>query len=234
MIFCRLKAGLSVCHYKWNRDRSTKVDVNQTINNNHSSEIVVLLHGLASHRVVMRRLAVHLESEGYRTNNWGYFSLFDSIPKHGGRLLGLLEQLDQDDSIERIHFVTHSMGGIVVRYALSQKQISKASRFVMLTPPNHGSHVARIISRVTGPIWPAMLQLSDAEGSLVKQLPMPTGVEVGVVAASPDHVVRMHSTNLASQVDHIVERGPHRAVPLRASTHAVVASFLKHGQFRSD
>ena len=194
-------------------------------------EAVVLLHGLVSHRLGMSPLATRLEDRGYRTENWGYFSFFDSIPKHAERLQPLLRELESDDSVDRIHFVTHSMGGIIVRAALVTFESDKLGRFVMLAPPNRGSHVARILSRITGPTWPSLRQLSDAEDSFVNQLPFPPGLEVGVIAAAPDHVVRIESTKMPSVVAHATVKGPHRVIPFRDVTQDMVLQFLESARF---
>ena len=199
--------------------------------NNAGRSVVVLLHGLAAHRIVMRRLTSQLERVGYDAINWGYFGFFDSIPRHAERLAALFRELDQDRQVRVVHFVTHSMGGIIVRSALAEHPLQKAGRFVMLAPPNRGSHVARLLGRVVGWAWPSLRQLSDAPYSFVNQLPEPTQLQVGVITAEPDYVVRPEATQLDCMQAHVVQPGPHGVVPLRAETGKLVTNFLECGVF---
>lgn len=155
------------------------------------SETVVLLHGLGRSPLAMAGLARFLRRQGYCVVNQGYPSRLHSIPELCRQLLhDLLPQLA---NAHRIHFVTHSLGGILLRYGLQHWQLPrhKLGRAVMLAPPNQGSEVVDqlrrwpLISRLMGP---AFLQLGTDPQSIPLQLLQRENdhlpIEVGVIAGT--------------------------------------------------
>ena len=197
--------------------------------NNKSA--VVLVHGLAAHRVVMSPLERHLKPRFTQVTNWGYSSLWSRIERHGAALAGQLAQIEQSAEIDQIHVVTHSMGGIIARLALAERIPAKLGRMVMLAPPNGGSHVARYLSPLLGLIMPPVKQLSDHCHSFVASLPPLSGVHVGVVAAAADELVSEQSTHLPCEADHITLPGFHSSILWFNETARQVAHFLEHGRF---
>ena len=195
------------------------------------SETVVLLHGMLASSRSMRPLEEALAREGYRVINWGYRSLARSITDHAARLVRMLDELDGDQQTSKIHAVTHSMGGIILRCALRQRTPAKTGRIVMLAPPNAGS---RLASLPLGPFqrwFPQIAELSESNESLVNRLPEPLGLDVGVIAARNDVVVDVASTRLRCQRDHVVLASTHQKLPARAETMHQVLAFLRRGQF---
>ena len=197
--------------------------------NNKSA--VVLVHGLAAHRVGMSPLERHLKPRFTQVTNWGYSSLWSRIERHGAALAGQLAQIEQSAEIDQIHVVTHSMGGIIARLALAERIPAKLGRMVMLAPPNGGSHVARYLSPLLGLIMPPVKQLSDHCHSFVASLPPLSGVHVGVVAAAADELVSEQSTHLPCEADHITLPGFHSSILWFNETARQVAHFLEHGRF---
>ncbi|MDG2384705.1 MAG: hypothetical protein P8N76_23760 [Pirellulaceae bacterium] len=196
-----------------------------------NNESIFLLHGLAAPRLVMSRLTTYLNHRGYLARNWGYASLRSSIQLHATALRRDLIELDRDPRVESIHLVTHSMGSIIARCALLDGTPDKLSRIVMLGPPNHGSHVARALSRPLGWFCPPLRELSDVSDSFVNRLNEPTGLEIGVIAAAEDLVVPRDSTHLQCQREHIVLPGHHGVLPWRRDTAECVHRFLETGTF---
>jgi pimeloyl-ACP methyl ester carboxylesterase len=197
----------------------------------HTKSAVVLVHGLAAHRVVMSPLERHLKPRFTQVTNWGYSSLWSRIERHGEALARLLGEMETAAGIEQVHLVTHSMGGIIARVALAEKMPSKLGRMVMLAPPNGGSHVARWLSPVLGLICPPLVQLSDHDKSYVAGLPKLDGVHVGVVAAAADELVCEKSTHLPNEADHITLPGFHSSILWFDETARQVAHFLEQGRF---
>lgn len=195
------------------------------------SETVILLHGLASHRIVMSRLARLLRREGFRVLNWGYPSVRPSILSLAERFQGQLQRSAYDEQCDRLHIVAHSMGSIVTRQALATYRPAKLGRIVMLGPPNSGSHVARCLSGPLGNFCPPLRQLSDEPNSFVNRLEEPQGLEIGIIAARHDFVVKLENTYLGCQRDHVLVPGPHSAIPLRRDTARHVINFLRFGKF---
>lgn len=194
-------------------------------------DAVLLVHGLAARPWLMQRLAGRLRGEGYRPELWGYRSLWQPVQEHAVALRRQLLRHAERPDTDRIHLVTHSMGGIVARCALADTAIPKLGRIVMLGPPNAGSPVAAALSRFLGRICPPLVQLSHAADSFVNRLPPPRELEIGVIAAAFDRVVSRHSTLLDVQADHIMVPSGHTRMLFRRDVAELVACFLKTGRF---
>jgi len=197
----------------------------------HRDDLVVLVHGLAAHRLMMRALAQSLQDVYASVVNWGYPSLFSPIELHGEKLATLMRQLD-DRGHERIHLVTHSMGGIIGRLALAHYTPRHFGRFVMIAPPNRGSHVARRLAPYLGRLCPPLVQLADEDASFVRSLPPPKVSELGIIAAKTDFLVLEPSTRLGCECDHIVLPGLHSSLLWRRETAEQVRHFLENGRFK--
>ena len=197
-----------------------------------NDELVILVHGLAAHRLVMGRLAWSLRDLYARVVNWGYSSLWSPIERHGRALAGMLERLDSEGKHSRIHLVTHSMGGIVARLALAEYLPRNFGRFVMIAPPNRGSHLAARLAPFLGRVCPPLVQLGNHEASFVCSLPLPQVTDLGIIAAKTDFLVRHPNTRLGCERDHIILPGLHSSLLWRRETAEQVRHFLEHGEFR--
>ncbi len=171
-----------------------------------------------------------LQRQGYRAVSWRYASLRGSIETHAGRLAIKAKALDEDCSVERLHFVGHSMGAIVVRRALAIARPRKLGRVVLLAPPNGGARLADLALRLFGQRLNAARELCSRPDSYVNQLAPPGDLDCGIIAAAWDHVVPLASTHLPSERDHIVLRSLH-TLPLHWHTPAQVGNFLREGRF---
>src|SRR5262245_25230854 len=194
-------------------------------------ELIVLVHGLAAHRIVLAPLARSLRRSYSVVVNWGYPSLFSRIERHGVTLAQELRRLEREGRYSRVHLVTHSMGGIVGRLALGQFTPENFGRFVMIAPPNRGSHVAARFAPLLGRVCPPLVQLADHAASFVCTLPLPQVSELGIIAAESDFLVRPPNTRLGGEQDHIVLPGLHSSLLWRRETAEQVRHFLEHGCF---
>ena len=194
-------------------------------------EVVVLIHGLAANRLVMAPLARNLAPHYARVINWGYPSIWHRIERNAENLAALLGRLHLDDAVDRIHLVTHSMGGIVTRCALQAGVPKKLGQVVMIAPPNQGSHVAKALAPWLGGVCPPLVQLADQADSFVLRLPAWHGIPLGVIAASRDFMVREANTRMAAVHDHIRLPGMHSSVLWRRVTADQVRHFLLHRRF---
>ena len=149
-------------------------------------ECVLLVHGLARSNKSMKRMKKSLAKAGYTTLNLNYPSTSKTIEEIAEKFFRPAVQSCWATGAKQVHCVTHSMGGIVLRYALQQFPFLKISRVVMLSPPNQGSLVAEKLKKwwlfqlVNGP---AGQQLGLSKDSLPHQLG-PVDAEVGIITGS--------------------------------------------------
>src|SRR5262245_47727968 len=198
----------------------------------NQSDTVVIVHGLGAHPLIMVPLARWLRETFSQVVNWGYPSLFSPIERHGEKLAGLLRDLDVKKQDGRIHLVTHSMGGVIGRFALQTYLPKRIGRLVMLSPPNRGSRLARHVAPYLGRFFRPITQLTDDSQSLVCSLPAPAVADVGIIAARFDFLVQEPSTHLDCERDHIVLPGFHSTYIWRRETADQVRYFLEHGRFQ--
>ena len=160
-------------------EAASEVDIAQT-------ECVVLLHGLWRTELSMKRLEWGLTEAGFGVANVTYPSL--SYPIEELATMAVEEGVAECRALglDHIHFVTHSLGGILVRKYLADQNIKGLGRVVMLGPPNQGSQVADYIDSlgILRPFTPvAVAQLGTGAESLPRQLG-PVNFELGVIAGT--------------------------------------------------
>jgi triacylglycerol esterase/lipase EstA (alpha/beta hydrolase family) len=208
---------------------------------------VVLLHGLRQSSGSMKELEKNLTSLGYNVINVDYPSTDHTIQYLASVVLSDILEPYIELSPARIHFVTHSMGGIIVRHFLKHHELPNLGRVVMVSPPNQGSELVdllkdqAVLERIYGP---AAAQLSLEEGSFVQGLG-PVDFELGVIAGSrsfnplysallpgpDDGVVTVESTKLQGMRDFIVLPLSHGFIMKNEETIAQVIHFLEYGAF---
>jgi len=216
------------------------------------AETVVVLHGLGRTRWSMTHLAAALERDGYRVVNLSYPSR--RLPLESLAADWLPRQLREHgvDTAPRVHFVTHSMGGIIVRLWLRDHPApANLGRVVMLAPPNAGSEVTDHLNNFAPFRWFTGAngrRLGTRPTDLPRTLgPWPAAsVDLGVIAGdrplnplfSPwlpgpdDGKVSVTSTHLAGERDHLVVRHSHTWLAWRGDTIAQTIAFLRSGNFQ--
>jgi len=134
---------------------------------------VVLLHGLGRTRFSMRRIAGAAEAAGYVIANIDYPSREKPIEALAAEVVPAALERCRAAGAAPIHFITHSMGGIVVRYYLEQHGVPALGRVVMLSPPNQGSEAADSLREDTAYRWfngPAGQQLGTGPDGMAARL----------------------------------------------------------------
>ncbi|QDU75558.1 Alpha/beta hydrolase family protein [Bremerella volcania] len=193
------------------------------------AERVILIHGLSGNRWVLGPLNRFLAQNQYLPTRWCYRSVGNSVTNHAQRLRAFLK--GEADSLEPLHFVTHSMGGIILRAVLADMHWRRPGRLVMLAPPNHGSRVAALAARGLHYLCPALSDISTSPDSLVHRLPMVDSLDTGVIAGTQDILVHLESTYIENQVDHVLVPCGHNRILRHPESLREILHFLRTGRF---
>ncbi len=148
------------------------------------NECVILLHGLCRSALSMKMIENGLKQRGYAVINIDYASTRKSTEAVANEKVAAAVTECKDQGYERIHFVTHSLGAIVVRRYLQSHQLPQGSRIVMLAPPNQGSELAdwaqKRFPRLSRLVGPAANELTTERRAHFCQL-NPMTPEVGII-----------------------------------------------------
>ena len=194
------------------------------------ADCVIFLHGLARTAGSLSTMAEAFETRGFVTANI----------ERGVALCAV-------HSPEKIHFVTHSMGGILVRYYLSQTSLANIGAVVMLAPPNQGSEVVDNFKSVPGFKWlngPAGIQLGTDKNSLPAKLG-PVDFPVGIIAGNrtfnpilslflpnpDDGKVSVERTKVEGMSDFVVIPVSHPFIMNDEEAISQAVNFIEHGRF---
>lgn len=213
-----------------------------------ASECVVLLHGLSRSSLSMNKMERALVEAGYTTANIDYPSRDHVIEELAliAVSAGIAECRAQS-APERVHFVTHSLGGILVRQYLSEYELPELGRVVMLGPPNQGSAAVDALRDVPGFDWisgPAGRQLGKGASSVPLKLG-PADFELGVIAGTrtidpvtsavlpdpDDGKVSVEDTKLEGMADFVVVEHSHAFMMRMRRVIELTTSFLETGNF---
>ncbi|MEM7078275.1 MAG: alpha/beta hydrolase [Pseudomonadota bacterium] len=210
-------------------------------------ECVILLHGLARTSDSMSALAEALEKEGFMVANVDYPSRQHPIEELAEIAIpaGL-----KTCAGHRTHFVTHSLGGILVRYHLQHHAVEALGRVVMIGPPNQGSEVVDDYRKVPGfklLNGPAGLQLGTDSNSVPRALgevAFDLGVIAGTRTMNPilsqslpnpdDGKVSVANTKVAGMADFIALPHTHTFMMQAEPVIEQTVHYLHHGRFRHD
>jgi len=194
----------------------------------------------------MKLLEVRLRNAGYQVHNLAYPRRVDSIEE-------IVESLHAsyleccNERAGRLHFVTHSLGGLVARAYIEEHPPPNLGRVVMLAPPNGGSEIVdqfrdwEVFGAVLGPLAP---QLGTGPVDLPARLGVPR-CEIGIIAGDRwvnplgpifltephDGTVSVDRTYLPGMKDHLVVPHTHTFIMNSSRVAREIVHFLRSGQF---
>jgi len=213
-----------------------------------ASECVILMHGMLRSSSSMDNMAEAVEEAGYTAVNLDYPSRDHTIevlaPMAIERGLALCAAAE---ATEKTHFVTHSLGGILVRKYLKDNEISNLGRVVMLGPPNQGSQAVDELGDLPGFDWlngPAGKQLGKGPDSVPLKLGA-ANFQVGIIAGNrsidpitsavldnpDDGKVSVEDTKLEGMNDFIVVEHSHAFMMMMERPIELTIRFLNTGSF---
>ena len=208
-------------------------------------EWVVLVHGLLSGPRALLPIEKELVRNGYRVISFRYDSRNQSI-KSASEMLGREIAHRIPAGAKRVHFVTHSLGTIIVRYHLAESTMKNQGRFVMIAPPNQGSSWGRTLVKNV-PFFNYILGVAgrDVQHSPASRLPGPPPCEFGIIAGAMgnsyglnpfiigdnDGTIAVSETVLDGATDYLLVRGQHTLLLSRKDVIDNVVSFLGTGKF---
>jgi pimeloyl-ACP methyl ester carboxylesterase len=211
-------------------------------------EAVVVLHGLGRSYRAMGPLTERLRDAGFDAHNLAY-------PSREARPEVLVAEVARQidaccAEAARLHFVGHSLGGILARAYIAERRPANLGRVVMLSPPNQGSEIVDTL----GDLWlfgavmgPSAEQLGTRTDSFPRRLP-PPDYELGIIAATEsinpvgsimipgddDGMVAVCNMRLEGMADFITVDHTHALIMRSGDVAEQTIRFLREGRFADD
>jgi len=227
--------------------RSVVSDAAQ-VNSAHAQECVIALHGLARTARSMEKMSLALIESGYAIANIDYPSRERTVQELASPTIKQGLDSCEEQGATTVHFVTHSMGGILVRQYLSENNLDYLGRVVMLAPPNKGSEVVDALGDIPGFEFlngPAGMQLGTDQGSVPLMLG-PADFDLGIIAGtrsvnlllstllpnSDDGKVSVARTQIEGMCDFLVLDVTHTFIMKNDEVIDQVLHYLDNGRFK--
>ena len=202
-------------------------------------EAVILLHGLWMRGFTLTMLRRRLEREGYRVELFDYASVMSGPDVGVERLLQRAHALKS----KKIHFVGHSLGGLIVLQALQREPGLSRGNVVCLGSPLRGSAVARGVARLPGGLFVIGKSLdvlrngierwqgTQPVGAIAGRLPIGLGFAIGSLSSPHDGTVSVAETELPGLTDHCIVPATHTGLLFSEQAAAQAIAFLRGARF---
>ena len=203
-------------------------------------ETVVLVHGLWVRGWIMTLLGLQLRRCGFHTIIFSYPSMRAPLSQNAL----LLSRFVAAIAAPRIHFVGHSLGGLLLLQMLAEHPEPRAGRVLLMGSPYHASYAASKLARITLGRWligrsmrqwleqkaPACPQQHEV-GSIAGCLSLGIGKLLGGLPYPNDGVVAVEETRLPAASDHVVLNVSHTGMLFSTRVARQVCAFLRQGHF---
>lgn len=212
-----------------------------------NSECIILIHGLARTSRCMNKAAKMFSIHGYKIINVNYPSRTASIENLVKEYLSPIIEACKTKDYLQIHFLTHSMGGVLLRYYLANHSIKNLGKTVMLAPPNQGSEVAdklchlSLYKLINGPAGQQLR--TDANNLPLKlgKLHFETGIITGnksinfflslLIPGENDGKVAVKRAKIEGMRDFLILPYTHSFIMQRNQTLYQALYFIQKGEF---
>jgi pimeloyl-ACP methyl ester carboxylesterase len=214
------------------------------------SEGAILLHGIGRTHRWLWKLEGALQQAGFATLNLDYASRKKPLEFLAADIDAAVRHFAADID-GPVHFVGHSMGGLLARVYIAKHRPERLGRVVLLGTPNGGSEIADLLhdrALYRAYYGPAGQQLTTRLDSALTSLP-PLDYCVGIIAGNRsiaplsslfrmpkpnDTMVSVASTGLDGMADHVVVEAFHAGLPYHARAIDQTIAFLREGRFESN
>ncbi len=214
-------------------------------------EGVILLHGLCRSDASMKKMAQRLGDAGFVVENVSYPSRTADVETLAANAIESALANPSLADCPRIHFVTHSLGGILVRAHYSKRDRGRLGRVVMLGPPNQGSEVVdalkpwRFFNKLNGPAGKELGTTADSTPNRLGPVNFECGVIAGdrsvnwinslaMIRGKDDGKVSVERTKVEGMKEHVVVHTTHTFMMRNREVIEKTIRFLKTGSFMEE
>ena len=219
--------------------------------NENAKDLVILLHGICRKGSSMLPVELYLKNMGYDVLNITYPANKMTLEQLTDELHDQITASDKFNAAANIHFVTHSMGGLLTRYYLSKNRPENLGRVVMMGPPNTGSEFADFMleNEILRPLFEAVfgpaggqLRASYSHAAETMTIDYEVGVIAGTLSINPlaphvlgntehDGIVPVSKTVIDGMKDHILMPATHTLMMYNLKVLKEIGEFLTNGKF---
>lgn len=203
-------------------------------------ETVILVHGLWVRGWIMTLLGLQLRRCGFHTIIFSYPSIHASLSQNAL----LLSRFVAGIAAPRIHFVGHSLGGLLLLQMLAEYPEPRTGRVLLMGSPYHASYAASKLARSMPGQWLIGRSMRQwlgqkapvcphqyAVGSIAGCMSLGIGKLLGGLPHPNDGVVTVEETRLPAASDWIVLNVSHTGMLFSARVARQVCAFLRQGHF---
>ncbi|MBX2833621.1 MAG: hypothetical protein KTR28_01480 [Micavibrio sp.] len=216
------------------------------------NETVIFLHGISRSHLDMAPMDIYFQTKGYNTINIDYPSTKMSLEDLIHFVGRAMRDHNNYNPFIKTHFVTHSMGGLIMRYFLAHHRPPNLGHVVMLGTPNSGSELADILHDhdFFGGLFkafygPAGSQLLTTHQHIEDEIDYPLGIIAGSSNFNPaapfifkeqdnDGIVAVERTKVAGMTDHIIMPALHAVMMFNPDIIRQTRHFIENGGFNRE